>query len=1062
MDDQHSNKTLGDFTLDKICDDFEVAYKRHEKPRIEQYLESVPAAKRAELLRELLQIELWWRRGEQPASTATEYIARFPELSDVIESAFDDFKCKSALEDTATAGSIQSRDTSRSPSPDGKLAATITHPPQNDLDLTLTFIRLNEGHEVVQPNNTGTTKAIDRVSPGCRINNRYLVDREVGRGGMGEVYLGVDEHLQRKVAIKVIRASLATASADAHAVKAAFEEEARIGAGLVHPAIATVYDYGFTGDTAYTVFEYVAGEPMRDFIRDRAPIPLEDVRQIIGVLAQALDYAHGRGIIHRDLKPENIRFTEQGQPKILDLGLAVRFKNTGSWRFAGTPAYASPEQAAETPSDGRTDQYALALIVFELLTGNRPFTSKDWRDLLALHRSEEPPHIKTLRPEIDQTISDAIQKALSKDPNSRFTSCEAFAAAIGCQFQSVKSISDRVQLQTTVTHKSRKWFLPATGIWSNKTNIPILLGQNRFWIAMDSQIECWPISAMNALYADATTRLDYSLEVNQHNRKVSMWFESTTERDKWESVLSEQTGREMPEMADEWVPEHYAPVMLPSRPNIRCQILGGVERTASSARSAKDALRLLAASQDADAVVNVEVERVPRIDQTKWRASGTAIKSVDSEGKVELATRYFSDRIARLSKWAFLLMIVFLAERALTPFLLSDMRQIFSIPGAVWGFIGVLVLVHLWPALVTGWLWWSRIPQLARAVSISLLSLAVFPFAIGVSALTTSVLQGVTEGSNVAILLGLLNPENLMLLFFAILLSRQVLRAIKEFEFSLRDTRYAVAGSRKLVGFAGFTTSCIHVVSLVCLGFWQGYSSVRPELAMSLAYQSQIQAAIQSGRSEEAKGLAREQVNHSPTPESWSQLAFFQFQTGSYEESVQSATEALKLDSNHVPALLIRYDANMALGKAALAEQDIQSILTLDPEHAFANYVVAIAASVEALNAGQFQSCIDNASRAIDFMPTQPVGYVNRAAGFLNLGEFKKAIEDCDKAIEINPDFAMAFVNRSAASLNLGRREAAISDANRALAIEPGHPLARRNLAIIESLDESGGWPERK
>ncbi len=189
---------------------------------------------------------------------------------------------------------------------------------------------------------------------------------------MGRVYLGRDTRLDRPVAIKVIIPDSAGRRGDdtEGSLRERFADEARLGANLAHPAIATVFDYGFHDGHPFTVFEYIPGETLRDLLRRRGPLPLEEVRLILGPLAQALDFAHARHIVHRDLKPDNIRATEQGLFKILDLGLARDFLRHSDWSgFAGTPAYAAPEQAAGLPCDGRADQYALAVIAFELLTG---------------------------------------------------------------------------------------------------------------------------------------------------------------------------------------------------------------------------------------------------------------------------------------------------------------------------------------------------------------------------------------------------------------------------------------------------------------------------------------------------------------------------------------------------------------------------------------------------------------------------------------------------------------------------------------------------------------------
>ena len=212
------------------------------------------------------------------------------------------------------------------------------------------------------------------------LQGRYVLERELGRGAMGLVFLGRDNRLGRPVAVKAILPAAPGSHARGTATELEYQdrfiEEARIGANLTHSAIATVHDFGYHGDTPFTVFEYVAGPTLWEVLKARGRIPLEEIQLIIGPLAQALDFAHSRFVVHRDLKPANIKATGQGNFKILDLGLATEFRRQADWAFCGTPAYASPEQASGLPADGRSDQYALALITYELLTGRRPFSSR--------------------------------------------------------------------------------------------------------------------------------------------------------------------------------------------------------------------------------------------------------------------------------------------------------------------------------------------------------------------------------------------------------------------------------------------------------------------------------------------------------------------------------------------------------------------------------------------------------------------------------------------------------------------------------------------------------------
>lgn len=252
---------------------------------------------------------------------------------------------------------------------------------------------------------------------------------------MGLVFLGRDERLDRPVAVKVVLPSPDQAKHGlSDRAKADFLQEAKLGASLTHAAVVTVYDHGIHAGSPYTVFEYVEGEDLRAYLRRRGRLTLDEIRLILPVLALALDHAHSRQVVHGDLKPENIRVSTQGEFKILDLGLAKRFNLDHDWRFAGTPAYSSPEQAADQPSDGRTDQYSLALIVYEMLSGQRPFKEKRaLKEVLNAHRNEPIPSILELVPDVPETVDVALSRALGKDPNDRFDSCTEFVRLLGCQ-----------------------------------------------------------------------------------------------------------------------------------------------------------------------------------------------------------------------------------------------------------------------------------------------------------------------------------------------------------------------------------------------------------------------------------------------------------------------------------------------------------------------------------------------------------------------------------------------------------------------------------------------------
>jgi serine/threonine protein kinase len=266
---------------------------------------------------------------------------------------------------------------------------------------------------------------------GAIVAGRYCLQSTIGQGGMGQVFLAIDEKLgSRAVAIKVV--SYKRVDKQGFYQTMLFRE-AELGANLNHPGIATVHDFGVQADQPYIVFEYVDGDNLRTTLEKQGRLGLIETRTIIAKLARALDFAHGQGIVHRDLKPENISRANNGEWKILDLGVAFDFSDgNDECRYAGTPAYSAPEQASGRPTDGRTDQYALACIAYELLTGRRVFEGETHREFLDRHVSDSPQPPSILQPELPDQVDAAILRALQKAPDQRFATCQEFAEALGC------------------------------------------------------------------------------------------------------------------------------------------------------------------------------------------------------------------------------------------------------------------------------------------------------------------------------------------------------------------------------------------------------------------------------------------------------------------------------------------------------------------------------------------------------------------------------------------------------------------------------------------------------
>ena len=261
---------------------------------------------------------------------------------------------------------------------------------------------------------------------------RYTVEREVGRGGMATVFLAEDVKHQRPVAIKVLHPELATAQ-----FAERFQREIAIAARLQHPHILPLYDSGSVANYLFYVMPFVEGESLRDRLNREKQLPLEDAVRITGEVAQALSYAHSRGVVHRDIKPENILLSG-GTAVVADFGIARAVSSAGgesqltqTGTVIGTPAYMSPEQAGGDPDiDGRSDQYSLACVLYELLVATPPFTGPTAQAVLARHSMDmvSPPTI--LRMTIPDAVEDALLRALNKVPADRFATCALFAEAL--------------------------------------------------------------------------------------------------------------------------------------------------------------------------------------------------------------------------------------------------------------------------------------------------------------------------------------------------------------------------------------------------------------------------------------------------------------------------------------------------------------------------------------------------------------------------------------------------------------------------------------------------------
>jgi eukaryotic-like serine/threonine-protein kinase len=259
----------------------------------------------------------------------------------------------------------------------------------------------------------------------------YSLQRELGRGGMGVVYLARDVQLDRDVAIKVLPTHLArTAEA-----RERFLREARTAAGLSHPHIVPIHRVGETHGFVFFVMSYVEGETLGERLRTRGPLAPVDASRVLREVAWALAYAHGRGIVHRDVKPDNILLeASTGRALVTDFGIAHGGRAPGPesdrGKISGTAHFMSPEQAANEPVDGRSDIYALGVVGYLAVSGRLPFEAPNVPALLLKQATEEAPNVARAAPGLPPALAAAIDRCLARDPAERFADGEALAGAL--------------------------------------------------------------------------------------------------------------------------------------------------------------------------------------------------------------------------------------------------------------------------------------------------------------------------------------------------------------------------------------------------------------------------------------------------------------------------------------------------------------------------------------------------------------------------------------------------------------------------------------------------------
>lgn len=262
---------------------------------------------------------------------------------------------------------------------------------------------------------------------------RYEIVRELGKGSMGVVYQAHDPQIGRTIALKVLRPDR-VGSED---FVQRFLKEARAIGRMSHPSIVTVYDVGEDQGTVYIAMEFLEGVPLNAYTRERT-LTLDEIASIGIQVAESLDYAHARGIVHRDIKPQNIMVAPDGRVKITDFGIAHiedpdASHQTQAGEILGTPNYMSPEQVMGRKVDGRSDLYSLGVILYELVSGVRPFKGENLAAIFHAITSSSPARPEEINPDVTREFSDIVMRCLSKDPAGRYATGRELADALkGC------------------------------------------------------------------------------------------------------------------------------------------------------------------------------------------------------------------------------------------------------------------------------------------------------------------------------------------------------------------------------------------------------------------------------------------------------------------------------------------------------------------------------------------------------------------------------------------------------------------------------------------------------
>ena len=881
---------------------------------------------------------------------------------------------------------------------------------------------------------------------GEKLSDRYRLDTQIGRGGMGVVFAGTDMRLERTIAVKFILVN--SRSSGTPEMEERFELEAKLGASLRHQTIATVHDYGIHAGLPYCIFEYVSGMSLKDLIAKHAPMAKDDVLPICAQLAVALDYAHAKGIVHRDLKPDNLRFDEHQHIRILDFGLAKRFTSQNDWSFAGTPAYTSPEQANEMPSDGRADQYSLAIIIYEMLTGCRPFCNADWRALLESHRAEQPVAPSKRRAGIPPAIDCAVLKALSKRPDQRFQTCLEFAVALGCSITSVVRRPQKLLLESGAydhTVSERRSFTLAV-----KRRVFLGLTSHAVWIVSDESLEEWPRGNISDVQGKSR-KLTFTLDSRDKGSRVIRRFRLANADvvRAWTTKLNSRPPRPVEKSPQRRLTARDPVVILNGSPSKNIQVLQPIEASQISAADATLQLMLRAAVLGGNVVINSIRSKDVRANDTLSVITGSAAISQGTGARNRFSHIQHHSQSRRLAKHMLFFFGIVTMLRMLGGLFfhgLELLRGADSPTPATIMFVQLLFTTV--PAVLATALLITTWPQFLRPLGAATLTFAFHGLIAALAGLMY--LKSESRIAEFNLISAIDIPSIGIMVTGVVLFSRLVSLHRRWLSLPVDvfdDTNRYTQERRRIASGSAWLGAGAYSVLLVAVILWSYSAASRQFADVASLIKSGTPSQLSDMRDELISALKEKPDND----QLFVDLSAIQLAMEDLTGALDSASRALQIRPSK-EAYVNQSIAFMGLKRPNEAMEAADRALAISPEEARAYAIRAFSLCV----LDRVHESFATFEKAIQFS-SQPEVQINQfhevlvSEGLRKIGEgeLSVAIQLLDKAITLRPEKSNAYVLRASAKLDLQQTDDALSDAETALRITPGLPGAHFVRGVV-------------